>query len=449
MSNGGDASTGGVTHRAVWAIAAPMILSNLSVPLLGMVDTAIVGHLSEPQYLAAVAVGATLFNFLFLGFNFLRMGTTGVTAQIHGRADAAAMRGALAQSVALAWVLAAALLVFQWPLRELGVMLINPSADVAALTRLYFDYRIWAAPAVLANYALLGWFLGMQNARAPLVLLLVVNCANIALDLVFVLGLGMTVDGVALGSVLAEYLGLAVAAWLAARELRRYPGRWLRSEVLGAARLRRLLSVNANIFVRTLCLLGAFGFFTAQAARLGDVILAANALLLSLQSFMAYGLDGLAHAAEALVGRAVGAGDRARFGRTVRIALQWSLAVGVLFSLVYGIFGRGIIALLTDLPRVREATATYLPWMVLSPLISVWPFLYDGVYIGATRAGAMRNAMLVAVFAFYLPAWYLTRPLGNHGLWLAFMIFLAARGLTLMLAYRYIERRDGFVRVGC
>lgn len=432
-------------HRDVWRIAGPLILSNLSVPLLGMVDTAVMGHLDQPQYLAAVAVGATLFDFLYLGLNFLRMGTTGVTAQIHGSGDADAMRGVLGQGLLLAAVLAGVLLLLQWPLRETGLWLIHPSADVADYTRLYFDYRIWAAPAVLADYVLLGWFIGMQNARAPLILLLVVNSTNIVFDFLFVFGFGMNVDGVGLATVLSQYLGLAVALHLAARELRSYPGRWLREQVLGAQRLRHLIGVNANIFVRTICLLFAFGFFTAQGARLGDVVLAANALLLNLQSFLSYGLDGLAHAAEALVGRAVGAGDRRRFRTAVRTTLLWSLGVGVLFAAAYGVFGHAIIRILTDLPQVRETAYEYLPWMILSPLVSVWAFLYDGVYIGATRVGAMRNAMLLAVLGCYLPVWYLTRDLGNHGLWLAFIIFLAARGGILGIIYTWITKHRGFI----
>lgn len=422
-----------------------MILSNLSIPLLGMVDSAVVGHLAHPQYLGAVAVGTTLFDAFYLSLNFLRMGTTGVTAQVHGAQDNDAMRGVLGQSLALAAGLAVLLLALQWPLREAGLALIHPSADVAGYARTYFDVRIWSAPAVLADYALLGWFLGMQNARAPLVQLLVVNGSNALMDAVFVFGLGLNVAGVALASVLAQYLGLAAAVWLAARELRRYPGAWRRAELLGVARLKRLIGVNANIFVRTVSILFAFGFFTAQSARMGDVILAANALLLNLQAVLSYGLDGLAHAIEALTGRAIGAGDRSGFRLAVRAVIGWSLGLAVVFALVYATVGPAIIRLLTDLPQVRAAAVRYLPWMMLSPLISVWPFVFDGIYIGATRAREMRNMMLLAVLGAYLPAWFLLQPWGNNGLWAAFMIFLAARGGGLGWLYRRIEARDGFV----
>lgn len=432
-------------NAEVWRLAGPMILSNLSIPLLGMVDSAVVGHLARPQYLGAVAVGSTLFDALYMSLNFLRMGTTGVTAQVHGGGDNDAVRGVLGQSLALSALLAVVLLALQWPLRDAGLALIHPSADVATYAGTYFAVRIWSAPAVLADFALLGWFLGLQNARAPLILLLVVNTTNALLDGVFVFGLGMNVAGVALASVLAQYLGLAVAMLLALRELKRHPGHWLGDELLGLGRLRRLVGVNANIFVRTVCLLFAFGFFTAMGARQGDVILAANALLLNLQATLSYGLDGLAHAIEALTGRAIGAGDRGGFRLAVRAVIVWSLAIALLFAAVYVVAGPAIIRLLTDLPAVRASAVRYLPWMVLSPLISVWPFLFDGIYIGATRAREMRNMMLVAVFAAYLPAWFMLQPWGNNGLWAAFMVFLAARGLGLGWLYRRIEGREGFV----
>ena len=432
-------------NAAVWRLAGPMILSNLSIPLLGMVDSAVVGHLARPQYLGAVAVGTTLFDALYLSLNFLRMGTTGVTAQVHGAGDNNAVRGVLGQSLMLAAVLALLLLVLQWPLRMAGLALIHPSAEVAGYTRIYFDVRIWSAPAVLADFALLGWFLGLQNARAPLVLLLVVNGTNAVMDGVFVFGLGMNVAGVALASVLAQYLGLGVALWLATRELRRYPGVWRRAELLGAGRFKRLVGVNANIFVRTVSLLFAFGFFTAQSARQGDVILAANALLLNLQQVLSYGLDGLAHAVEALAGRAIGAGDRPGFRLAVRTVIGWSLAIAAVFALIYATLGPALIRLLTDLAHVRVAAVRYLPWMVLSPFISVWPFVFDGVYIGATRVREMRNMMLLAVLGAYLPAWFILQPWGNDGLWAAFMVFLAARGAGLGWLYRRIEAREGFV----
>ncbi len=424
-----------------------MIVSNLTIPLLGMVDTAVVGHLDSPVYLGAVAVGGTLFNIIYMGLNFLRMGTTGVTAQAHGREDGSALRDALARSLLMAAALAAALLVLQWPIRELGLTLIGADPGVTRAAVRYYDIRIWAAPAVLADYVMLGWFLGMQDARSPLAMMATINGINVVLDVSFVIGMGMDVDGVALASVIAEYAGLALAVVLVRRHLRTNPGTWHARALRAWAGFRELASINANIFVRTICLVGSFAFFTAQGARFGEITLAANAILLALQSTMAYGLDGFAHAAEALAGRAIGRGDRALFRASVKACTIWSAGIALVFSAIYALAGHPIIHLLTDLPAVRTAAASYLPWMVLSPLLSVWAFLLDGIFIGATRAREMRDNMLVAVFAVYLPAWYLLRDFGNHGLWAALMLFLAARGAGLGLSFTRIERSAGFVPV--
>lgn len=434
-------SGGPGVHRRILGLALPMIASNLTVPMLGVVDTAVIGHLPSPVYLAAVAVGATIFGFLFLGFNFLRMATTGVTAQVHGRDDAEGIRRALGQSVLFALALAAGLLVLQWPIERAALALLGPNPPVAAAAAVYFRIRIWAAPAALVNYCLIGWFIGMQNARAPMAVMIVVSVANMALDVGFVIGLGWNVAGVATGSLIAEYLGTGLALLLARRLLARHPGAWRWSTLAERTSFRRLAGVNANILLRTLALMFVFGFFTAMGARMGTVILAANALLLNFQNVMSYGLDGFAHAAEALAGRAIGAGDRNDFDRVVKGALAWSLALAAAFALAYWLGGKAIIHLLTGLPDVRAAAGEYLPWMVLSPFLAVWAFLLDGVYIGAVRAAAMRNAMLAATFLGFLPAWYLSRPLGNNGLWLAFMVFLAARAATMAAGFPRLRRR--------
>ncbi len=424
------------SHRAVWSIAAPMILSNLSIPLLGMVDSGVAGHLPGPVYLGAVAVGATIFNFLFMGLNFLRMGTTGITAQAFGAGKQDVLREALGRSILIALALATALIVLQVPLREIFLYFVAPAEEVKSFTRTYFEIRIWSAPAVLVNFAMLGWFLGLQNARVPLVLLLTINITNMALDLLFVVGLGYHVDGIAAASVIAEFTGLVVGLFFVSRELKNHPGRFSLHALVNRQQLIHTIHINGNILVRTLCLMFSFAFFTAMSARQGELILAANALLLNLQFFMAYGLDGFAHAAEALVGRALGMQKRASFELAIRRCLQWSLLVALLFSVIYALLGNGIIALLTDIKSVRTTAAVFLPWMILSPWISVWPFLYDGVFIGATWVREMRNSMLFSTFLIYVPAWYLTRGWDNHGLWLAFMIFMAARGVSMFALYR-------------
>lgn len=426
------------THRNVWALSAPMILSNVTVPLLGLVDTAVMGHLEHPRYLAAVAVGATVFSFLFMGLNFLRMGTTGLAAQARGAGDADGMRAVLAQAVLIALAMAAAILLLQTPVGHFALWLIAPAGDVHEPAWTYYQVRVWAAPAALTNFALVGWFIGMQNTRAPLYIMLVTNLTNIALSVLFVIGLGYRTGGVAAASVIAEFAGLAMGAWLARRELARFSGRLKRSMVFDAARLRRIVSVNANLLVRTMSLMFVFGFITAQGARQGTAFLAANAILINFQYFMAYALDGFAHAAEALVGRALGERNREGFHRAVRLSLLWSAMVAALFAMAYLIAGRPIIGLLTSQPALIALTASFLPWMVVSPLVSFWSFLFDGVFVGATWAGAMRNTMLVSAFLVFVPVFYLTQAmgLGNHGLWLSFVVFMLARAVTMGSVYR-------------
>ena len=424
-------------HKRTLAIALPMIVSNLSVPLVGIVDTAVAGHLPDVAYLAAVAVGATIFDFLFFGLNFLRMGTTGLTAQAHGRSDFGAARSALAQAILLALALAATLLLLQWPIRELAVWLLAPDAHTAGYIRTYFMVRIWSAPMVLSNFVLIGWFLGMQTAKAPLVMMLSVNAVNALLDFVFVYGLGLGVTGIALASVCGAMAGLFVGVWLARRILHAYPAAWSTEWLRQLQPWRELITVNGNILIRTLCLVVSFALFTALGARLGAVILAANALLLNLQSILAFGLDGFAHAAEAIAGRAWGQRQIETFRAAVNTVLIWSVGIACAFSLAYWLAGHSVIHLLTDLTAVRATAYQFLPWMVLSPLVSVWSFVYDGVFIGATWAREMRNAMLIATFGVFVPlALGLVWLWGNHGLWLAFLAFLGARGVTMAAWYQ-------------
>jgi MATE family multidrug resistance protein len=418
-----------------------MILSNVTVPLLGIVDTAVMGHLEHPRYLAGVAIGATIFSFLFIGLNFLRMGTTGLAAQAYGAGDADEQRTVLVQALLVALAMALLLLVVQRPVGRVGLLLLGPEPDVVAPAWTYFTVRIWAAPAALANFALIGWFIGMQNTRLPLALMLTVNVTNIALSVLFVVGLGYRTGGVAAASVIAEYAGLA----LGLAQVRRLLPRDSRTDwarVKSRERLKRMLGVNANLLVRTLSLMFVFGFVTAQGARFGTAVLAANAILMQFQYLMAYALDGFAHAAEALAGRAQGAGDPAAFRRAVALSLQWTIGVAAVFCAVYALAGTGIVALMTGQPELRRVAAEYLPWIIASPLVSAWSFLFDGVFVGATWAAAMRNTMLLSAFTVFLPFFYLTQwlELGNHGLWLAFIAFMAARGLSMGWIYRHRTR---------
>jgi MATE family multidrug resistance protein len=423
-------------NRSIWRIAAPMILSNVSVPLLGMVDTGVTGHLENAAYLGAVAVGSTIFGFLYTGMNFLRMGTTGIAAQQFGASDFDGLRVALGQALIVAVAIAVVLILLQEPIGAAAISLIGPETAVATFADQYFSIRIWSAPATLANFALIGWFIGLQNARIPLVIVLTINITNIILDLLLVSVVGMKVDGVAIASVVAEFTGFAVGLGFVVRELRRHSGHWMTSQLTTVREYKAFLSVNGNLLVRTMSLMFAFAFITAQGARQGGLILAANAVLMNLQNLLAFALDGFAHAAEALVGKAVGQKNREALRRSVALALRWSLIVAAGFSAFFWLFGPSLIAILTDLPDIRETTIRYLPWLVLSPLIAVWSYLYDGVFVGATLAREMRDIMLLSTFVVFLPAWLALQFLGNHGLWLSFMIFLASRGIGMHIYYR-------------
>ena len=430
-------------HRRVWKLTWPMVVSNLSIPLLGAVDTAVVGHLDEPIHLGAVAIGAVIFNFIYWGFGFLKMSTTGFSAQAYGAGDADEVRATLARALAIALVIAAAVLILRVPLGLAALYLFDASPAVEELAAVYVEVRIWSAPAALANYVILGAFLGTQNPRAALLHLFVLNGVNIVLDIAFVVGLGWGVAGVAAASVIAEYVALAFGAVLLARILKRIGGDWVRERILALAALRRTLRAHGDIFIRTLCLLVAFGVFTAQGAKLGDIVLAANAILLNFQSFTAFALDGIAHAAEALVGGAVGARNRAALRAAVRVSTFWAFVVAVVMTLVFAISGSTIIALLTGLAEVREAANAYLIWAIVLPLVSVWSYQLDGIYIGATRTRDMRNGMAAALAAYGITMWLVFPAWGNHGLWFAFLVFMVARAITLALRYPALARSMG------
>lgn len=413
-----------------------MILSNISVPMLGMVDTGVTGHLDNAAYLGAVAIGSVIFGFLYASVNFLRMGTTGIAAQHFGADDYDGVRVALGQAMITAVLIALVFMAFQLPIGRIALSLLGPDPVVREYALEYFQIRIWSAPATLASYALIGWFIGLQNARVPLIMVLITNVINIVLDLWFVVVLDWKIEGVAAASVIAEYIGVAVGLGFAFSQLRKHGGHWILAKLTTISEYRAFLAVNGHLFIRTIALMFTFAFVTAQGARQGGLILAANAILINLQHLLSFALDGLAHAAEALVGKAVGARSRAALEASVSITLRWSLIIAVGFCAAFYVGGPLLIRMLTDLPEVRETTLTYLPWLVVSPLVSVLPFLYDGVFVGATRAKDMRDIMVISTVIVFLPAWYALQFLGNHGLWLSFIIFMASRSVGMHLFYR-------------
>ncbi|WP_282606594.1 MATE family efflux transporter [Pelagibius sp. Alg239-R121] len=433
-------STASETPVRVWALAWPIIVTNLSTPLLGAVDTAVMGHLPDAAYIGGVAVGAIIFGFLLWGFGFLRMGTTGFAAQAFGADDAIELRAALIRPLALGAGLGALLILLQAPIAALVFPLIDASQDVTAFAKTYYEIRIWSAPATLLQYGITGWLLGLQRPWAAMATQITVNLLNILLDLFFVLELGWGVEGVAVATLLAEIAGTLVGLAIVYRSLHSVGGTWNWPIVWRRDRLVALFRVNRDIFVRNLCLIMATSIFTAQSAAMSDTLLAANAILINLQQFLAHGLDGFAHAAEILGGGAVGARDRSAFRRIVLSATRLTIISTLLISVAYAVFGAQIIGLFTDIDAVIAAALIYLPWMIASPALSAPSFLLDGLFIGATRTAAMRNAMVASLLVFLAAGYLLIPAMGNHGLWLAFMIFMVARAVTLAVAYPALER---------
>ena len=430
-----------LTHRRVWALAAPMILSNISVPLVALVDSTVIGHLPHAHQLGAVAVGASLYVFLAWMMGFLRMGTTGFAAQAAGRGDGTALRQILLQGLLLSVLLSLFLGAIALPFSSLALTVMQPSPELHQLTLDFFYTRLFGLPGALATYALVGWFLGTQNARAPLGILLTTNLVNIALNLWFVLGLDWGVVGSARASVVAEWSGALLGLWLTRGALRRFPGRVMWQALRVWQNWKPLLGVNRDIFIRSLMLQSVFFLITLQGARLGDATVAANALLLNGLLLAAHALDGLAHAVEALCGHAIGARDRIALRRSMVVASGWSLIASAGFAVLFLFGGHLFIEMQTDIPSVRETAFHYVPYLALLPLIAVWSYLLDGLFIGATRAREMRNAMVISVIVALPVAWAMQR-LGNHGLWISFLLFMVLRSLTLAAYAWAMQRKD-------
>jgi multidrug resistance protein, MATE family len=418
-------------HRRVLMLAFPIVLANLTQPILGAVDTAVAGHLGSAADLGGVALGGLFFNFVFWGFGFLRMGTTGLVAQAFGAGDQAALRANVARALLLAFGIGALILLVQSPLIRYALELIGGSDEVQSNARLYSHARIGSAPFALANYVVLGYLLGTQRVRIALLAQVLINVVNVVAVLVYVYVFGWGIAGIGAATATADTVGFMFGAAILWHLRPRGLGPLAWRAVVEPADLKRLVAINRDIFLRTMCLLASFGWFAHVGARQGDAILAANALLLNFQTFMAYGLDGFAHATEALVGAAIGARDRDAFRQAVKVNLFWSALGALGFSAVYWGAGTWIIDKLTDQPAVRAAAQAFLPWAALSPLISVWGFLLDGVFIGATRTRELMHAMAISMAVFLAASWALVSPFGNHGLWAALLVFMAARGLTL------------------
>jgi len=427
-------------HGRVWRIAWPTILSNLTQPVVGAVDTGVAGHLPGPEYLGGVGVAALIFGFVFWAFGFLRLSTTGYIAQALGREDAEGLKAVLLRALVLAGIIALFLLMLQGLIAWGSLALIQASPEVSHQARLYFDIRIWAAPAVMGNYIVLGALIGMQRAGWALVTQAVIAGANVVLDLLFVVGFGWEVEGLAAATVIAEVMGLLVGVVVLLRVL---PGGWRTWPWTGARDLpayRPLLALNRDLFIRTVCLNLSFALFVGLSARISDVVLAANEVLMMFLNIASCGLDGFANACEAIVGEATGRRRRDHLKRAVFAATLWAGLLAAVASLAFALLGPWMIAAMTDLPEVRAVAGQYLPWVVLLPLIAVWSFLLDGIFIGATRGRDMRNAMLAMLLVYVPVALVLWQVMGNHGLWLAIYVMMALRALTLLARWPALLR---------
>ncbi|MDE0484647.1 MAG: MATE family efflux transporter [Candidatus Poribacteria bacterium] len=417
-------------NKQIIRLTIPNIISNFSIPLLGAVDTALMGRLESEHYLGAVGIGGIIFSFIYWGFGFLRMATTGLTAQAYGENDRAECGLLLQRGLFIAIIGSLLLLIVQWVLADVSFALIVTSSEVEELARTYFHIRIYAAPATLCLHAFHGVFLGLQNAHYPMVLTILVNFINIVLNLIFVNVLGMKVEGVALATVIAQYVGLLLASVLFLARYRSLLTTWDFREVLAFSKLKRFLSISSDIFIRTLCLVFSHAFFIAKSAALSDAFLAINTILLQYINLMSYAIDGFAFAAESMVGKYKGARDMQNLKRTTRHIFLWAFLFGGAIMLIFALFGQQLLHLFTDQTALIEKAKPYLIWIIIAPIVNVAAYIWDGIYLGATVSKPLRNAMIVAMLLF-LSAVYLLMPFGNHGLWGALTLLLIVRGVLL------------------
>ena len=427
-----------LTHARVLRIAAPIVISNATVPLLGAVDTAVVGQMGLAAPIGAVGLGAVVLASFYWIFGFLRMGTTGLAAQAHGAGDTGLRNAVLLRALLIGLAAGLVLVAAQAAIFWAAFRLAPASEEVERLARSYLELRIWGAPATIALYAITGWLIALERTRGVLVLQLWMNGLNIGLDLWFVLGLGWGVPGVAAATLIAEWSGLGLGLWLC-RDGWRLAG----ARLWDAAALRRMASVNGDIMIRSVLLQGSFTAFLLFGAGMGDVTLAANQVLMQFLEITAYALDGFAFAAEALVGQAVGARARENLQQAVRLAFHWGFAGAAALAAVFALAGPQIIDLMSRAPEVQAEARSYLPWLMAAPLIGVASWIWDGVFIGATATRAMRNAMVSCVALYAASLAVLLPAFGNHGLWAALMGLNAARGLTLGWLWPRVSRGIG------
>ncbi len=421
-------------NHSILKLAIPNIISNITVPLLGFVDMMLMGHQDSIAYIGAIGLGGTIFSVMYSIFSFMRAGTTGFTAQAYGANDRAEMAYSLYRSLCIALIATVLVLSLQGPVEWLSMKLLHGSEEVLAYTATYFRVRIWAAPAVLCLYAFNGWYIGMQNTTIPMIIAILTNVVNIILSIIFVNAMGMGVTGVALGTVIAQYCGLLTAIIFLFTKFRHYLIPIRRVLLLQADKLKRFFKVNADFMIRSILLVLSIAFFNNQSAKLGDDMLAVNMILMQFFYIFSYFTDGFAYAGEALVGRFAGAHDPKQLRQTVKLLFLWGFFIALPFMVLYALFPDWFIRLVSDQPSIIPMAQPYHIYLATIPLITFAAFLWDGVYIGATAARAIRNTMLISAVGVFLPATLLLMPrFGNHGLWIAFLLFMVARGLSMTL----------------
>lgn len=426
-----------ILNKTILRLAIPNIVSNITVPLLGIVDMALMGHLDKAVYIGAIGLGGTIFSVLYSFFSFMRAGTTGFTAQAYGSDDRNEISYSFYRSVCIALIATILVLTLIRPIEWISLKLLNGSDEALYYTALYFRVRIWAAPAVLLLYTFNGWYIGLQNTAVPMTIAIVINAVNIICSVLFVQVGHLGVEGVALGTVIAQYSGLALALVFLFTKYREYLIPIDRKTLLQSERLKRFFKVNTDFMIRSILLILTIAFFTNQSARLGDNTLAVNMVLMQFFYIFSYFTDGFAYAGEALVGRFVGSRDRVRLRRTVKYLLVWGVTLSVPFTILYLLFPDSLFGIISDQASLRETARPYYLYMVLIPIVTFAAFLWDGIYIGATASRAIRNTMIIASLIVFLPAWYVLMPIyGNHGLWTAFLLFMVARGVSMSLMAR-------------
>lgn len=427
-------------NNSILRLAIPNVVTNITVPLLGLVDLALMGHLNDPVYIGAIALASIIFNIIYHGFSFLRMGSSGLTAQAWGAKSHKEVSLVLIRSLIVAMGLAVMLILFQYPIQWVSFKILDGSESVRALAADYFYIRIWAAPATLGLYAFFGWFLGVQNAKYPMIIALVINLVNIGLNFLFVIGFEMTSDGVALATVIAQYSGLALAIYFLTKKYRQYITAYSLKIILKTEEIIRFFKVNTDIFIRTVLLLLVLAFFTNVSAKSSDDILAVNTLLFQFFFIFSYFADGFAYAGEALTGKAYGAKNNKLLSITIKYLFYWGWGAAIVTSLVFFIGISPLMRILTNIPSLHEMAMNYRLWIIIIPLTSTAAFIWDGIFIGVTASKGMRNAMIISSILIFLPAYYLTeRSMGNNGLWFALNLFMIARGLLMWIMWRRMK----------